>query len=97
MFEKKKNTNMWIILGTLLILVLISIILQAQILVMVSNLQASVFSDFFSSNPLPPMKEAIMDSNPLPPMKEIFMDSNPLPPMKEAVMDSNPLPPMYIR
>lgn len=74
---------MWIALIIVTVLVAITLLLQTQILNMLSDMQAFIFRTNW-----------VMDANPLPAMPiNTVMDSNPLPIMPvETVMDSNPLP-----
>ncbi len=66
--DKAKNQKLWIMIIILVALVAITLLLQAQILVMLQDLQTYFFQSY----------EWVMDSNPMPPMKPV-MDSNPLP------------------
>lgn len=84
MFNTHKKTNkMWIALIIVTILVAITLLLQTQILNILSDMQAFILKSTW-----------VMDANPLPAMPvDTVMDSNPLPIMPaETVMDSNPLP-----
>jgi len=72
MFEQKshKNNKLWIALLVIIVLAAVMIVLEAQILVMLKDLQTSLFgSSVMDMNPLPPMRgDMIKDINPLPPM-----------------------------
>jgi hypothetical protein len=76
MFDEKSHKNnkkLWITLIVILVLVAVMIVLEAQILVMLKDLQASVFGG---------AGDVIKDINPLPPAKgNWIMDINPLPPI----------------
>jgi archaellum biogenesis protein FlaJ (TadC family) len=79
MFEKKHFDNkFWVIAIILIALVTITVVLQAQILMMLQDLQTSLFRSFVPTTSI----EQVMDSNPLPikPV-DIVSDSNPNPPM----------------
>ena len=70
MFQNKtKNKNMWIALIIVAILVAITMLLQAQILAVLSDMQAFIlkFNYIMDANPLPARPATfVMDSNPLP-------------------------------
>jgi len=68
MFEKKshKNNKLWIAVLVLVVLAAVIIVLEAQILVTLKDLQTSV------------LRNPIMDSNPMPPIKAWYKDLNPL-------------------
>lgn len=67
MFQNKSK-KLWIMIIILTALVAVTLLLQAQILVMLQDLQTYFFQSY----------EWLMDSNPMPPMQPV-MDSNPLP------------------
>lgn len=100
MFKHKGHSKKFWIVGVVIVaLVTITLILQAQILFMLQDMQTYVLRTI-----APITKDYVMDSNPLPPVKPVdkgdyVSDSNPLPPVKpamesEKVSDSNPLPPV---
>jgi hypothetical protein len=65
----KKNTYLWVTLVIVAILVVISMLLQAQILSILSDMHTFIlkYSWVMDTNPLPAMPgEVVMDSNPLP-------------------------------
>ncbi|MFC1599735.1 hypothetical protein ACFL3T_01775 [Patescibacteria group bacterium] len=70
MFHKQtKNKNLWIALIVVTVLVAISMLLQAQILAVLSDMQAFIFKFNY-----------VMDANPLPARPvDLVMDANPLP------------------
>ena len=70
MFDKnKKVTKIWIALIVVAVLVVITLLLQAQILSILSEMQAFIFKTSY-----------VMDANPLPAMPSNYvMDANPLP------------------
>ncbi len=92
MFEKKHANKFWAIAIILIALVTVTVVLQAQILMMLRDLQTSLFRTLIPTTSI----EQVMDSNPLPikPVNTVS-DSNPLPikPV-DVVSDSNPNPPM---
>lgn len=92
MFEQKHSKKFWTLAIILIALVTVTVVLQAQILMMLQDLQTSIFRSFY----VPTTIEQVMDSNPLPIMPvETVSDSNPLPIMPvDTVSDSNPHPPM---
>jgi flagellar basal body-associated protein FliL len=64
-----KNKKMWIALIVVAVLVVITMLLQAQILAILSDMQAFILRSSY-----------VMDANPLPAMPVNYvMDSNPLP------------------
>lgn len=94
MFEKKHANKFWIIAIILIALVTVTVVLQAQILMMLQDLQTSLFRSFVPTTSI----EKVLDSNPLP-IKPVdtVSDSNPLPiKTLDTVSDSNPNPPMTI-
>lgn len=84
MFNTHKKTNkMWIALIIVTVLVAITLLLQTQILNILSDMQTFFLKTTWT-----------MDANPLPAMPTTtVLDSNPLPIMPTTtVLDSNPLP-----
>jgi len=98
MFANKRHSKkFWAIAVVLIALVTVTLVLQAQIIMMLKDLQTSIFRNFVPTSKI----EYVMDSNPQPVMRNVdyVMDSNPQPVMKlvlpgETVSDSNPHPPM---
>lgn len=70
MFDKnKKGTKIWVALVVVAILVVITLLLQAQILSILSEMQAFILKTNY-----------VMDANPLPALPTNYvMDSNPFP------------------
>lgn len=70
MFDKnRKGTKIWVALIVVAVLVAITLLLQAQILSILSDMQAFILRPSY-----------IMDTNPLPAMPTTYvMDSNPFP------------------
>ena len=67
----------------LIALITATLILQAQMIMMLQDMQTYFLRSFTPTN-----IEAVMDSNPLPPVKTLLpqdyvKDSNPLPPVRE--------------
>jgi len=78
MFQQKHSKKFWTLAIILIALVTVTVVLQAQILMMLQDMQTSLFRSFFT----PTKIETVMDSNPLPIMPvDTISDSNPHPPM----------------
>lgn len=79
MFKDKNNKKLWTLVLVVLVLVAVSLVMQAKVLSQLADLQTFILRSTY-----------VMDTNPLPAINPI-MDTNPLP-AKDLVMDTNPLP-----
>lgn len=58
MLKKKNNKNLWAVMIVIIALIAIILIMQTQILMMLQDLQASLFGNYdwnSSSNAIPPL------------------------------------------